>query len=122
MPFADGPKAQYESASSRGCAGLVGVPHDARVEQGRGFERVLVQEIRTDQMPLCFRQNGMRLQCRLHLDGTHFEGLEQVPMPTFEVFEYVGQLLLSGVGVEAQNSSDYVIGARLVGERAQGGR
>jgi hypothetical protein len=36
-------------------------------------------------------------------------------MPTFEVFEYVGQLLLSGVGVEAQNSSDYVIGARLVG-------
>ena len=102
MPFADGPEAQDESASSRGCAGLVGVPHDARIEQGRRFEGVLVQEIRADQIPLCFRQNGMRLQRLLHLDGTPLEDLEQVPMPTFEVLEHVGQLLLSGIGVEAQ--------------------
>jgi hypothetical protein len=36
-------------------------------------------------------------------------------MATFEVFEHVGQLLLSGIGGEAQNSTDDVIGARLVG-------
>jgi len=37
VPFADGSEAQHESAPSRGCAGLVGVPHDTRVEQRRRF-------------------------------------------------------------------------------------
>jgi hypothetical protein len=57
-----------------------------------------VQEIRTDQIPLRFRQNSMRLQRPLHLDGAPLEDLEQVPMPTFEVLEHVGQLLLGGMG------------------------
>ena len=64
---------------------------------------------------LGFRQNRMRLQRPLHLGGTPLEDFEQVPMPTFEVFQYVGQLLLGGIGVEAQYSTDDVIGARLVG-------
>ena len=92
-----------------------GVPHDARIEQGRRLERVLVQEIRADQIPLRFRKNRMRLQRPLHLDGTPLEDLEQVPMATFEVFQYVGKLLFSAIGVEAQYSTDDVIGARLVG-------
>jgi hypothetical protein len=91
------------------------VPHDARIEQGGCFEGVLVQEIGADQIPLCSRQNGMRLQRPLHLDGTPLEDLEQVPVPTFEVFQYVRQLLLGDMGVEAQDSADDVIGARLVG-------
>ena len=57
----------------------------------------------------------MRLQRPLHLGRTHLEDLEQVPMAAFEVLEHVGQLLLGGIGVKVQNSTDNVIGARLVG-------
>ena len=110
--FADGTKAQNESAPSIGCARLVGVPDDARIEQGRGFERVLVKKIRTDEVALRFRQYGMRLQCLFHLDSTRLEDLEKVPVTTFEVFEHVRQLLFSSVRLEPQNPADDMIGAR----------
>ena len=88
---------------------------DARIEQGRCFERVLVKKIRTDQIALCLCQDGMGLQCVFHLDSTRFENLEQVPVTAFEVFEHILQLLFGSVRLEPQNPVDNMIGARLVG-------
>ena len=47
-----------------------------------------MQEVRTDQIPLCFGRNGMRRQCLFHLGSTHFEDLEEVPVTTFEIFQH----------------------------------
>ena len=56
-----------------------------------------------------------RLECLFHLDSTRLEDMEKVPVATFEVFEHLCQLLFSGIGLEAQNSTDNSIGAGLVG-------
>ena len=92
MPFADGAKAQNEPAAVFRRAGLVGVPHDARIEQGRRFERVLVKKIRADQAALRLVQYGMRLERLFHLGGARLEDLEQVPVTAFEILEHFGQL------------------------------
>ena len=49
MTLAHGAHAQHDSEFSAPAAGLVGMRHDRRIEQRRGFERVLLGEIRTDQ-------------------------------------------------------------------------
>jgi len=115
VTFADRTQAQDEPAPSLGCAGLVGIPDDARIEQGGGFERILVKKIGANQVALRFRQYGMRLQCTFHLDRARIEDLEQVPVATLEVVEHVLQLLIGGVSIEPQHSADDMIGACLVG-------
>ena len=115
MTFADSTQAQDEPAPSLGCAGLVGVPDDARIEQGRGFERILVKKVGTDQVALRFAQHGMRLQGTFHLNRARIEDLEQVPVAALEIVEHVLQLLIGSVLIEPQHSADDMIGARLVG-------
>jgi hypothetical protein len=52
VTFADGTKAQNEATAIFRRAGLVRVPHDARIEQSGRFERVLVKKVRPNQAAL----------------------------------------------------------------------
>ena len=52
MPFADGAKAQDEATAALRRARLIGMGDDARIEQRRRFEGILVQEIGSDQLAL----------------------------------------------------------------------
>ena len=115
MTFANGTKAQDEAASSIWRASLVGMTHNTRIEQRRRFERVLVKEIRTDQVALCFCQHSMRFQCIFHLSGTRREDLKQVSMATLEVVQHILQLLLGGARLKFEHPADNMIGPRLVG-------
>jgi hypothetical protein len=115
MPFADGAKTQDESTAILWRAGLVGVPDDAGIEQGRRFERVLVKKIRSNQAASRLIQYGMRLQRLFHLGGARFEDLEQVPVTTFEIFEHLCQLSRGGLGIEPKNPGDDMVGPSLVG-------
>src|SRR6266545_4150969 len=115
MTFANGAKAQDESTAIFRGAGLVGIADDARIEQGRCLERVLVEEIRADQAPLRLAQCGMLVERRLHLSGTCLENIEQIPMATFEVLEHVAQLLGGSFGIEPKYPVDNMIGPDLIG-------
>ena len=115
MPFADGAKAQDESTAIFRRAGLVGVPDDARIEQGRRLERVLVEKIRTDQAALRLVQFGMWLERLFHLCGARLEDIEQIPVTTFEIFEHLAQLLRGSFGIEPKNPADDMIGPDLIG-------
>ena len=115
MPFADGAQAQNESTAIRRRAGLVGVPDDARIEQGRRLERILMKEIRTDQAALRLVQFGMGLERLLHFRCARLADLEQVPVTTIEIFEHAGQLLLNGIGIKPENPIDDVVGPSLIG-------
>ena len=114
MPFANGAKAQDESAAMFRRAGLVGMPDDAWIEQGRRLERILVEKIGPDQAALRLVQLGMRFERVLHLRGARFENVEQVPVAAFEVFEHLAQLLRGRFGIEPKHPVDDMIGADLV--------
>ena len=115
MPFADGAKAQDEAAAAIRCAGLVGMPDDARIEQGRSFERIFVEKISADQATLRLVQRSMRCERVLHLGGALFKNVEQVPVSACEVFEHLAQLLRGGVSIEPKHPVNDMIGTDLVG-------
>jgi hypothetical protein len=115
MPFANGAKAQDESAAMLRCARLIGMPDDAWIEQGRGFERIFVEKIGPDQSTLRLAQLGMRFERVLHFCGARFKNVEQVPVATCEVFEHLAQLLRGSLGIQPKHPVDDVIGTDLVG-------
>ena len=115
MPFANGAKAQDEPAAVFRCARLVGMPNDAWIEQGRGFERIFVEKIGSDQSTLRLAQWSMRVERPLHVHGARLENFEQVPVPALEVLEHFAQLLSGRFGVEPKHAGDNMIGADLVG-------
>ena len=114
MPFANGAKAQDESAAMFRRAGLVGMPDDAWIEQGRGFERIFVEKISPDQAALRLIQLGMWFERVLHLCGARFKNVEQVPVAAFEVFEHLAQLLRGSFGIEPKHPVNDMIGADFV--------
>lgn len=115
MPFADSAKAQDKSTPLDRCAGLIGMANDARIEQRRRLERILVQKICADETALRLIQFGMRFKRFFHLGGARLEDVEQVPVTTVEIFEYVAQLLPSGLRFEPENPADDMIRADLIG-------
>ena len=98
MAFADRPKAQNEAAAMLWRAGLVGMRHDARIEQGRGLERIFMQKIGADQETLGFAQFSMGFERLFHLCGAHVENGDQIAVTTFEIFKYLDQLSRGRVG------------------------
>ena len=96
-------------------AGLVGMPDDARIEQGRRLERILVKKISADQAALRLIQCGMRLERLFHLCGARLENFEQIPVTAFEIFEHVAQLLCSSFGIEPKNPADDMVRPGLIG-------
>ncbi len=114
MPFANGAKAQDESAAMFRCARLIGVPDDAWVEQGGGFERIFVEKIGPDQTTLRLIQWSMRFERVLHFCGARFKNVEQISVAAFEVFEHLAQLLRGSFSVEPKHPVNDMIGADLV--------
>ncbi len=114
MPFANGAKAQDESAAMFRCARLVGMPNDAWIEQGRGFERILIEKISPDQATLRLIQLRMRFERVLHLGGARFKNIEQIAVATCEVLKHLAQLLRGSFGIEPQHAVNDMIGADLV--------
>jgi hypothetical protein len=89
MPLADGTQTQDEAAIVFRHSGLVGVPDDARVEQGRRFERVFVEKICANQATLRLVQFGVRRQGVFHILGTRLENIDQIPVATLEIVEHI---------------------------------
>src|SRR6516165_2717867 len=115
MPLADGAKAQDESTAILRRAGLVRVPDDARIEQGRRLEGVLVEKIRPDQSALRLVQLGMRLERLFHLFGAGLENIEQISVTPIKIREHIAQLMSGRFGIETKNSADNMIGSDLIG-------
>lgn len=89
MSFADGAQTQDETTAIFRRASLVGVLDDARIEQGRGLERVFVEKICADQAALRCVQFGMGFQRVFHFCGARLEDIDQVPVTAFEIVEYI---------------------------------
>jgi hypothetical protein len=115
VPLADGTKAQNEPTPVLRGAGLIRVPHDARIEQGRRFERVLMKKVRSDQAALRLVEYRMRLEHLFHLCGARLENLQQVPVTAFEVFKHLGELPRGSPGLKPKNPADNMIGPGLIG-------
>ena len=114
MPFANGAKTHDKPATLFRRAGLVGMPDDAWIEQGRSLERILVEKVGPDQTALRLIELGMGFERVLHFRGARFENVEQVPVAAFEVFKHLAQLLRGGFGIEPKHPVDDMIGADLV--------
>ena len=95
--------------------GLVGMPNNAWIEQGRCFERIFVEKISPDQSTLSLIQWSMRFERVLHFCGALFKNVEQVPVTACEVFEHLAQLLRGRFGIESKHAINDMIGADFVG-------
>ena len=115
MPFADGAQTENEAQGAFRHARLVGMRHDAGIEQRRGFERIFVEKIGADQLTLDFGKGAVSRQGLFHFIGAGFERLQQVAMAAEEILQDVGELAGSGFGIERQNPVDDMVGACLVG-------
>ena len=115
MPFADGAKAQDEPAAVFRCARLIGMADDAWIEQGRGFERIFVEKIGSDQSTLRLAQWRMGVERILHARGARFENFEQVSVPAFEILKHLAQLPRGRFGIEPKHPANDMIRTDLVG-------
>ena len=115
MPFANGAEAQDESAAIFRCAGLVGMPDDAWIEQGRGFEGIFVEKIGPDQSTLRLAQWRMRVERLFHFRCARLKNFEQVSVPATEVLEHLAQLLHRRFGIKPKHPANDMIGTDLVG-------
>src|SRR5712691_963669 len=57
----------------------------------------------------------MRFERLFHICRARLEDLQQVPVTTCEIVEYVAQLLRSRFGTEPKNPADDVVGPSLIG-------
>ncbi len=121
MAFADGAKAENEAQAAFRRARLVGMRHDAGVEQGRGFERIFLEKIGADELALDLGKCAVRGKGILHLVGTGLERLQQIAMPALEIFQHVRQLVAATVGSSASTRSTIWLARVLsVGLRSRG--
>src|SRR6185437_3778735 len=114
MPFADGPQAENEAQAAFRRSRLIGVRHDAGVEQRGGLERIFVEKIGAEKLALDL---GKSVVCRervFHVVGTKLKGLQQIAMAPLKILQYVSQQAGRGLRVECKNAFDDMVGARLV--------
>ncbi len=115
MAFADGAKTQDEPAAVFRCTRLVGMAHDAWIEQGRGFKGIFVEKIGPDQSTLRLAQWRMGVERILHVGGTRLENFKQVSVPALEILQHLAQLLRGRFGVEPKHPANDMVGTDLVG-------
>ena len=114
MAFADSPQAQDETARAALQRGLIRMGDDARIEQRRRFEGILVQEVGADELALYLGQRRLRGVNDLHGVGAGLEGASEPPVAPLEVLEHLGQLPARGLGIERQHPIDDVSGPRPI--------
>src|ERR1700737_3534881 len=115
MSFAYGTETENEAQATLRRVRLVGVRHDAGVEQGRGLERVFVEKIGADQLALDVGKGAVSRQSLFHFVGPRLERFQQVAVPALEILQDIGELGSHGFGIEGENPVDDMICARLVG-------
>lgn len=115
MPFPDCAKAQDEATTACRRTGLIRMGDDAWIEQCRGFEGILVQEVGSDQLALYLAEGGMSKKGVFHFVGTRLECRQQVAVATLEILEDIGQLVGSHLGIERQDTVDDMVRPCLVG-------
>ena len=104
-----------------GASGLVGMRHDAGIEQRRGFERIFVQKIGPDQLALDLGKSAVSRQRLFHDVGTGLERLQQVAMPALKIFQHVRQQVAATSGSSASTRSTIWLARVLsVGLRSRG--
>ncbi len=114
MPFANRTQAQNETSAARRRPGLIRMGNDAGIEQRRRFERILIEEIGTDQPPLFLRESRMRGERVFHFIGARLETGEQITVASLEILQHFGELVGGRLRIERQDSIDNVIRACLV--------
>src|SRR6267143_145876 len=110
MSFAYGTQTENEAKATFRCVRLIGVRHDAGVEQGRGFERIFVEKIGADQLALDLREGAVSRQGLFHDVGAGLERLQQIAMPALEILQDVGELAGNRLRIERENAVDDMVG------------
>ena len=101
MSFADGTQAENEAQSALRRVRLVGVRHDAGVEQSRGFERVFIEEIGADQLAPVLGKGAVGRHGLFHDLGPGLERLQRIAVPALKILQDIGEL--GGSGLSARN-------------------
>ena len=114
MSFADGAKAQDKAKAAVRHTGLIRMGHDARIEQRRGFKRILIEKVGPHQLPLHLGERSMIGKRLLHLLSAYFERLQQIAVAPQKILQHVGQLSGGGRGIEREHPLHNMIGAGLV--------
>ena len=115
MPFADRGKTEDKAAAAFRRTGLIGMGDDAWIEQRRRFERVFVQKICSDQLPLDLAEARMRRKGVFHLVGARLEGRQKVAVAALKILKDVGQLVGCHLGIEHHDPLDDMVRACFVG-------
>src|SRR5207248_6684948 len=92
VTFADCPKTENKAQVAFWRSVLIGVGHDARVEQGCRLERIFVEKIGTDKLPLSQCINRTVCERSTHLARTDGELVEKIAVPSLEIFQNLGEL------------------------------
>ena len=92
MPLSDTAQTQYNPDSIFWRATLLGVRDNARVQQCRRFERVLVQEKGTYETALGDTEDSVWLQRGLHVGGAYIEQVNEMIVAAGEALENAFQL------------------------------
>src|SRR5579859_1128914 len=114
MPLANRAKAEDEPKSAFGRAALVRMGNDAGVKQCRGFKRIFVEEVGTDQLALHQAESGMIDKGLLHFPGAGLELRQQIGMSSLEVFQNISKLCRRILGAKRKNTVDDMVGPGLV--------
>src|ERR1700712_5089865 len=89
--------------------------YDAGIEQRRRLERILIEEISSDQLALDAGKSAVSRQRLLHLVGAELEFLQQIAMPALKILQHVCQQAGRDFRIERENTFDNVVGTGLVG-------
>ena len=89
VSFARGPQTQDETQRALGHPGLVGMRHDGRIEQRRGFWRILVREVSADEHLPFGRRLRAGFEMNLHLREAFAENIFNVFMPVRKFAEHL---------------------------------
>src|ERR1700760_1762566 len=114
MAFAASTKTEDKTKAIFGRPRLIGMRHDARIEQRRCLERILVEKIGADELALDLGERDMIGQRIFHLRGTRLESLQQIAVTAEEVLHNVCQLTIGRPGIELEDSLDDMVGAGLI--------
>lgn len=87
---------------------------DARIEQSRGFERILVKKIGADEAALRLIELGMGLERVFHFRGTGLENIEQIPVTPLKILKHVCQLMCGGFRIKPEHPVHDMVRAGLV--------
>src|SRR6185437_11289948 len=114
MTFTDRAETQDEAALAGRHARLIWMGDNARIEQSGGFERILVHEVRANELTLRFGESDMAMERIFHFVSASLKGRQDVAVAALKINQNLGQLAASCLWIERQDSIHDVVRPRLV--------